>query len=181
MYTDIKELYPGAAQSLQETLRLLATAVSEAASNQDNISTPSPAHFPLTQARQGFSILQNSPMTPLDPNFSNTQNTETAPENSIDTDTADVVKCYLLMCINTNKKEHLEQIEVTYAGNDQVLFQDIRQAYFNIRKSQNTGYYLTTPGPLASLFREFSFSRPKIANFVMVRISHTSEKRYYQD
>ena len=39
------------------------------------------------------------------------------------------------MCVNTSKRVHLEQIEVTYASDDRALFQGIRQAYYNTRKS----------------------------------------------
>jgi len=45
MYADAKELYPGAAQSLQVTLRISAAVVSEAASNQDNIKMPPIVHL----------------------------------------------------------------------------------------------------------------------------------------
>ena len=174
MYTDVKELYPGAAQSLQETLRITAAAISEAASNQDNITMPPIVHLPSASDEQSSSDSQTTPGTPLDSHLSNAQTAGTSPENSTDTDEADIVKRYLLMCVNTSKRVHLEQIEVTYAGDDQVLFQGIRQAYY---KSQNVGHYVSMPGLLSSLFGEISLWRPKNANFVRVRISPYLRKR----
>jgi hypothetical protein len=171
MYADVKELYPGTAQSLQETLRISAAAVSEAASNQDNITMPPIVHLPSASAGQSSSDSQTTPGTPLDSHSPNDQTAGTSLENSTDTDEADIVKRYLLMCINTSKRVHLEQIEVTYVGDDQVLFQGIQQAYYNTCKSQNAGLYVSIPGFLGSLFGEISFWRPKNANFVRVRIS----------
>jgi ankyrin repeat protein len=178
MYSDVKELYSGGAQSLQETLRLSAAAVSEAASNQTNIMTPSPAHLHSADTGQGSSCDQKSPIRPLDTDLSSTPTTDNAPDGNTEPLTAEIVKRYLLLCVNTSKRVHLEQIDVTYTGDDQVLFQGIRQAYYNTRKSQNTGYFLTIPGFLALLFGEISFSRPKLANFVRVHISYISEDGY---
>jgi hypothetical protein len=169
MYADVKELYRGAAQSLQETLRLSAAVVSGAASNRANITTPSSAHLPPTNARQSSSNCQRAPITPLDTNLSNGPTSDIAPDTTTARATTDSIKRYLLLCVNSSKKVHLEQIDISYMGDDQVLFQSIRQAYYNMRKSQTPGQYLNMPGFLASAFGEISFSRPKLANFVRVR------------
>jgi hypothetical protein len=60
---------------------------------------------------------------------------------------------------------HLEQIEVSYAGDDQVLFNSIQEAYGRLRMS----YALPLPKILTSLIGDVTFSRHLVGQFVKVR------------
>jgi hypothetical protein len=96
------------------------------------------------------------------------------PDNKTGTLIVDIVKQYLP---SLRQRVHLEKIEASYTGDDQVLFQGIRQAYDNTRKSPTPGYYTYVPGFLGSLFGETSFSRRELVNFVraFISLSHIPE------
>jgi hypothetical protein len=51
---------------------------------------------------------------------------------------------FLLLYVNTSTAVKLEQLPISYTSNDQVLFQDIRCAYIEMRKAR-ANFHPNTP------------------------------------
>jgi hypothetical protein len=160
MYADVEEVQAGGAIRLQESLRRAAATASGAASNFSVLDT---VHSP--NERQASSSNRTAPTTPSGSCSSISQTTSALRNAAANQETSGIERKYLLACINTSNRVHLENIDLTYTADDQVLFQSIRNVYEDIRKSYTKGHYFSLPKPL---FGDLALTVPKTANFIKV-------------
>lgn len=179
MYADIREIRPGAAKRLQSTLRQSAAAAAQSSSarsssSQSGLTVPPQAHLSLAGANQNPQTdEQASNSLPLPSSLIN-------PNGNISTTAvpqAQAITCqYLLLCVNTKRLKTLEQIDVASFSNDQYLFKAIRDCYEDVRKAHEWKLSMLIPSRihlpswLIACVDDLTFSVPKLANFVRVRI-----------
>lgn len=174
MYADVREIRPGAAQRLQSTLRQSAAAAAQSSSSQSVLTVPPQAHLSLAGDDQNLQTdEQASNSLPLPSSLINPNaiiSTTAVPHNQ-------AITCqYLLLCVNTKRLRTLEHIDVASFGNDQYLFKAIRDCYEHIRKAHEWKLsmlipsWIHIPSWLITCVDDLTFSVPKSANFVRVRI-----------
>lgn len=132
MYTDVKELRTGAAHELQLALAQSSAEVKQASNHQQSESTSPLSPSKINPISHSSSETSSSTANSLPENASTTPNRNVAdmPPARLHRD-----KRFLLLCINTGKHQvELEHIDVSYIGHDQLLFHEIRQRYYDVRK-----------------------------------------------
>jgi hypothetical protein len=174
MYTDIKEIHPGAAHRLQSILRQSAAAAAQSSTSQSGPTVPPQAHLSLAgDGQDPHTNEQTSNSRPLPSSLMNSNAIISA--TRVPQDQTAVCQ-YLLLCVNTKKLRTLEHIDVSSFGNDQYLFEAIRDCYEHIRKAHDWKIsmlipaWIHIPNWLMSCVCDLTFSVPKTANFVRVRI-----------
>jgi hypothetical protein len=169
MYADVQEVQVGRAMKLQESLRRAAAIATKAASSFSTLDTLYPSHSQSASKRQGSLNNQAVYIAPSSSSSSDLH-AANAPGNTTATqETPSIERRYLLVCINTSNRVHLENVDVTYTADDQVLFQSIRKVYRDTCKSYTKGYYFSVPKPFSLIFGELTLTIPKAANFVQAR------------
>lgn len=161
MYADVQESYLGGAEDLQTSLKkaaadarrirdLSAQEISRTdcirTHNQSNEDATSPSTFQETpnagNPENGAVLSPSSTFTTLaGTDLSLTSSGETVSEQP----PVLLKQQYLLLCVNTTSTAKLEQIQIPYSADDQVMFQDIRRAYLKVRQARTQTFHPETP------------------------------------
>lgn len=157
MYSDVQELYAGGAADLEQELRRAtdSAARSRATSSSNNAAQGT------TQQRQGSSGSNTSAMsgstlapqpgansTPATSGEAQNGSTSTVGPNS----RPSVINRFVLLCVNGPRLPQLRQVPLTSQqvsiashDNDLILFDNIRRAYIEVRRSYQPSFHPETP------------------------------------
>lgn len=172
MFTDVKELLPGSAERLQETLRQsAATTAAQSSSSKGGPAAPPLTHLSSngqqTTAAGHAPERSSSTPNPRDPIPASNRSALPIPPGQ------PTMSQYLLLCVNTKRLRALEHVEVTSLMNDEHLFQANLEAYEHIRDLQTWKPILTwvpIPKQVVASAGGIGSSIPKSANSVKVRL-----------
>ncbi|MCJ1467445.1 hypothetical protein MMC07_006070 [Pseudocyphellaria aurata] len=143
MYMDVKELRTGAANELQLALAQSSAKIKQAANNQRSESGNSYSPFEINlDPRFLWRILwRRSPPRKGNNPVDNTVIRTNSIGASIPIN--DREKRFLLLCINTGKYQtELDQIDISVIDDDQMLFQEIRQRYYSLRRCTRFSFFI---------------------------------------
>ncbi|MCJ1475836.1 hypothetical protein MMC13_004500 [Lambiella insularis] len=180
MYADVEELYPGGADALQSSLRKAGVgsqkeqdqltdenkhqkrvtmnlqqvaADSIRTHNQSNNEVSSKLQ-PLPEASDTTELQHEPTLTPSSTSTT-LADTELNLTSSGDTVTEQqqvmLPQQFLLLCVSTTRTAKLEQIQIPYNADDQVMFQDIRRAYLKVRQARSQTFHPETPALIRRL------------------------------
>lgn len=152
MYSDVQEIYDGGAADLEQELRCAADGAASSASNSSNAPQG-------TAQRQGSSSssssdISGSTLTPNStPGPSGGGGSQSGSISTVDTDPGpQVTNRFVLLCVNGPRFPQLRQIplasqQVSIAShdNDRILFDNIRSAYIEVRRSYQPSFHPETP------------------------------------
>lgn len=144
MYWDVQEAYKGGARHLEQQLRQSAAAASAAASNSQSTRSVT------AQSSGSGNSTESASDSVLGPESSNASKpsrlsaTQIRDQRLASAETT-IESRFLLLCVNGPRLPDLQQIPVHPNWDDQVLFQDIRNAYIESRKGQERQFHEDTP------------------------------------
>jgi hypothetical protein len=181
MYADIKEWKDGAALKLQKNLRDSAAAARMRMNEGFPPSRPTPAHS-IEPGHPTQGSIAGKPTSQSQQTFNDSPNSAAVAAGGTTTafnQSQPVDHMFLLLCINTGRSWVLEQIGITTLdiGNDQQLFDRIREEYYIIRKRE--AWYqktvllqiLSSKLPwLSHILKTLDLTVPKALDFVKFRL-----------
>jgi hypothetical protein len=181
MYADIKELKRGAALKLQKQLRDSAAAARTRTNDDLPPSRSTQVHL-TGSGRSTQDSLAGRP-TKQSQDISNESLDPVAvvagETTTVTTQSRCVGHMFLLLCLNTSRSRVLEQISITALsiGNDQQLFDRIREEYYGIRGReswyQKTAFLQTLSSKfrwLTDVLMTVDLTIPKALQFVKFRL-----------
>lgn len=155
MYSDVQELYDGGATHLEEELRC-AAARAAAAKSQATSGSNNAVPQQVRQGSSNSSMISGSTLMPQSSSSPthdaiSTQTASTTPPTGIEM-ARPLPAQFLLLCVNGPRLAEMRPVRVYPGMDDQVLFQDIRTAYTEVRKSYYArSFHPDTPRILQSL------------------------------
>ena len=154
MFVDVKESRAGGVERFQQRLvasqagpqgQMLVVGGSRSAAMP---TIPSRAHVIGGSGSGGSS---QPPVRDLRGPKEPARNVRSVPDRNQDAqeDEGDMMPRFLLLCVNTRNLTRLIQVDLSYVGNDQLLFDSIRQRYWEARRHNSWHYGLLIPRWLA--------------------------------
>lgn len=152
MYSDVQELYEGGATDLKQQLRRAAGAAARSRAGQDTSPQGSTQKQAIsssdTNAMSGSSLVPR-PGTNSDANISGTESGRTS---AVEPTGPLITSRFLLLCVNGPRFSQLQQVPLTSQqvsvasqDNDRILFDQIRRAYIEVRRSYQPNLHPETP------------------------------------
>ena len=154
MFVDVKELKSGGIERLQKQFAAsLAKPQGQMLAGSDTTSAGLPM-MPQLAYVTGSSGGGTSSSAPVPDRTSRRDSTGATRPGSAQQQNAEAndlggMPRYLLLCVNTRNLTKLHHVDLTYAENDQLLFDGIRRRYWEARRLDSWHYGLLPPQWLA--------------------------------
>lgn len=176
MRAAVKEVSAGAANDLQQEIRLCA------ASTGQSPNAPLQAHTLPSNSRLGGKSqpLQTMPLLNVNPPTAPTggQIANALVPNAQGLQCNSPSRAFVLLCVDAKRLKYLEHIDVTSLKNDQHMFKLIREAYIRVRDQHDWKVSMMLPKwlPFWAWIDTMSLLVPKSADYI--KVSRTATPAY---
>lgn len=151
MYSDVQELHNGGAAHLEQKLRRAADAAakSRTQSSTSNATTKrqgtDESNSSSGSAISGSTLAPHSSTISTAPSASSGSTQNGNPSSTRRGSGPPGVNRFLILCVNGPRLARYQHLSVLSGVDDQVLFQDIRRSYTNLRRDVTRSFHPDTP------------------------------------